>query len=183
MLFTAAGRRYRTDLELQDYCRRSANPVGRLLLHLYGIRDELSLGQSDQVCTALQLINFWQDLRTDIARKRWYPSAEQMARHGVADADLQPHIQSASATRMVAAYAHAAWAMMLRGAPLAERIPGRAGWELRLVIQGGLRILEKMASMQHATWRQRPRLGKGDVAILIWRAWRKDYWRPVAAPA
>ena len=183
VVFTAAGRRYNTDLELHDYCRRSANPVGRLLLHLYGVRDETALTQSDQVCTALQLINFWQDLRTDIARARWYPSVEQMARHGVTDADLQPESGSLQATRMVASYAHAAWTMMLRGAPLADRVPGRAGWELRLVVQGGLRILEKMAAMNHQTWRQRPKLGKRDVALLVWRAWRKDYWHPAVAAA
>ena len=181
VVFTASGRRYRTDLELHDYCRRSANPVGRLLLHLYSVRDEQSLAQSDQVCTALQLINFWQDLRTDIARARWYPSAEQMARHAVVDDDLRPEAESVQAANMVASYAYAAWAMMLRGAPLADRIPGRAGWELRLVVQGGLRILEKMAAMNYATWRQRPKLGKRDVALLVWRAWRRDYWHPAVA--
>lgn len=183
VVFTAEGRRYQTDLELLDYCRRSANPIGRLLLHLYGVRGELALAQSDQICTALQLINFWQDLRCDLARARWYPSAEQMALHGVSDADLLSDSVSAQARDMLASYAYAAWSMMLRGAPLADRIPGRAGWELRLVIQGGLRILEKMAAMQHATWRRRPRLGKGDAALLLWRAWRKDYWRHVALPA
>lgn len=183
VVFTAQGRRYLTDQELHDYCRRSANPVGRLLLHLYGVRAESALAQSDQICTALQLINFWQDLRGDIARARWYPSVEQMARHGVVDADLQPHAASSQASRMVASYAYAAWAMMLRGAPLADHIPGRAGWELRLVVQGGLRILEKMAAMNHATWRQRPRLGKSDMPPLLWRAWRRHYWRPAAATA
>ena len=173
--FTATGRRYQTDLELMDYCRRSANPVGRLLLHLYGVHDEQSLARSDLVCTALQLINFWQDLRTDIARARWYPSLEQMQQHGVTDADLQPHAESAPAAAMVAAYADAAGSMMRRGAALAHRIPGRAGWELRLVVQGGLRILEKMAAMNYATWRSRPRLVKLDIPLLLWRAWRKDY--------
>ena len=183
VVYTASYRRYKTDQELHDYCRRSANPVGRLLLHLYGVRDEQSLAQSDQICTALQLINFWQDLRTDLARARWYPSAEQMARHGVADADLLPGAESRRGATMLASYAHAAWSMMLRGAPLARSLPGRAGWELRLVIQGSLRILEKMAAMDYATWRQRPKLGKGDMPVLVWRAWRGDYRQPVAQPA
>jgi len=68
--YTAAERRYADDAELLDYCRRSANPVGRLLLHLYGVGDALSLAQSDQICSALQLINFWQDVRVDAARGR-----------------------------------------------------------------------------------------------------------------
>ena len=183
VVFSAAARRYQTDAELLDYCRRSANPVGRLLLHLYGINDPEAAAQSDLVCTALQLINFWQDLRRDIAHARWYASAEQMSRHGVTDADLRPDSDSGAAARMVASYASVARSMVLRGAPLAERIPGRAGWELRLVIQGGLRILEKIAAMRHATWRSRPKLGRGDVPILVWRAWRLDYGRGVALPA
>ncbi len=183
VVYTAAARRYQTDAELLDYCRRSANPVGRLLLHLYGIHDPQAAAQSDLVCTALQLINFWQDLRRDIARARWYASVEQMSRHGVADADLQPDSDSGAAARMVASYADNARAMMLRGTPLAQRIPGRAGWELRLVIQGGLRILEKMAAMRHATWRSRPTIGGRDLPILVWRAWRLDYGRGIALPA
>ncbi|MEO8855808.1 MAG: squalene synthase HpnC [Burkholderiaceae bacterium] len=181
--FTAEGRRYQTEAELYDYCRRSANPVGRLLLHLYGVRDEPSLAQSDDICTALQLINFWQDLRGDIARARWYLPVAQMARHGVVETDLKPHAHSARASAMLASCASDAKSMMRRGAPLAERIPGRAGWELRLVVQGGLRILEKMVAMQYATWRERPRLGKRDFALLLWRAWRKQYGQPLAIAA
>ena len=183
VVFTAAGRRYQTDLELHDYCRRSADPVGRLLLHLYGVHDPQSLAQSDHICTALQLINFWQDLRGDLARARWYPTLEQMTRHGVADADLRPDSDSARASAMMAAYAAAAHSMMLRGAPLADRIPGRGGWELRLVILGGLRILEKMANMHYATWRQRPCLGKHDLALLLWRALRRNLPRQAEMPA
>lgn len=180
VVFTAAGRRYQTDAELLDYCRRSANPVGRLLLHLYGVFDEESQARSDLVCSALQLINFWQDLRSDIARARWYPSLEQMARYGVADADLLPDAKSAKAANMVSAYAHTASSMLLRGSELVERIPGRAGWELRLVVQGGLRILEKMATMNHATWRMRPRLLRRDIPLLAWRAWRASYSHPTS---
>lgn len=175
--YTAAGQRYQTDLELHDYCRRSANPIGRLLLHLYGVHDEPSLARSDLICTALQLTNFWQDLRVDIARARWYPSVQQMERHGVAAADLLPDTQSARAASMVAAYSQSARAMMLRGSDLVDRLPGRAGWELRVVIQGGLRILEKIAALDHATWRVRPQLGRRDLPLLLWRAWRKTYPR------
>ena len=183
VVYTARQRRYQTDDELLDYCRRSANPVGRLLLHLYGVSTPDALACSDKVCSALQLINFWQDLGTDIARQRWYPSAEQMQRHGVADADLQRDAPSAAASRMVATLAGAAAAMMREGAPLVHQLPGRAGWELRLVVQGGLRILEKMQAMNHATWRQRPRLGKADMPMLLWRAWRMPGPEPRVAPA
>lgn len=165
-------KRYADYPELLDYCRRSANPVGRLVLHLFGRTEPEHLEQSDCICSALQLINFWQDIRTDVARARWYPSTEQMARFGVHDADLQTDTDNPAASRMVAAYTDEAVAMMHRGAPLALALPGRAGWELRLVVQGGLRIAEKIQAMNHATWRRRPTLGKGDIPLLVWRAWR-----------
>ncbi|MFZ3160666.1 MAG: squalene synthase HpnC [Rhodoferax sp.] len=168
--YTAAQRRYRDDAELLDYCTRSANPVGRLLLHLYGITDALSLTQSDQICSALQLINFWQDVSSDVARGRWYPSVQAMAAHGVSDADLQPDSQSDNARQLMAAYAAQARALMQAGAPLACRIPGRAGWELRLVVQGGLRMLDKIEAINFATWRTRPKLTARDVPLMLWRA-------------
>ncbi len=179
--YTAAARRYQTDQELLDYCQRSANPVGRLLLHLYAIDDADALRRSDLVCTALQLINFWQDLHNDIARQRWYPSVQAMTAYGVHEDDLRQDQDNPRASALVAAYAEAATHMMLKGAPLAWQIPGRAGWELRLVVQGGLRILEKMAAMNHRTWRERPRLQRSDAPLLLWRAWRSG--KPYAAPA
>ncbi|WP_296495341.1 squalene synthase HpnC [Rhodoferax sp.] len=178
--YTADQRRYRDDAELLDYCTRSANPVGRLLLHLYGVTDAASLAQSDQICSALQLINFWQDVSVDVARGRWYPSQQAMALHGVLDADLQPGSQSDNARQMIAAYAAQARALMQAGAPLACRIPGRAGWELRLVVQGGLRILDKIEALDFATWRTRPKLTAWDVPVMLWRALAmKSHTRPV----
>jgi len=168
--YTFDRRRYRDDAELLDYCTRSANPVGRLLLHLYGVRDELSLTQSDQICSALQLINFWQDIATDVARGRWYPTQQAMAAHGVQDADLQPGSRSDNARQLIAAYAASARMLLQAGAPLARRIPGRSGWELRLVVQGGLRILDKIEALDFATWRTRPKLTSADVPLMLWRA-------------
>ena len=168
--YTAQQRRYATDEELLDYCKRSANPVGRLLLHLYGITDTVSLAQSDQICTALQLINFWQDVSVDVARQRWYPSQQAMAKFGVIDADLLPDSRSKAATQLIAAYATLTRDMMQKGSHLSCRISGRAGWELRLVVQGGLRILDKIDSMNHATWRTRPKLSAWDVPVMLWRA-------------
>lgn len=170
--YSASARRYQSDAELLDYCTRSANPVGRLLLHLYGIHDEASLAQSDQICSALQLINFWQDLSVDLPRSRWYPSAQALQRYSVQDSDLQPDSRSPNAARLMAHYVSHARTLMQRGAPLACRIPGRAGWELRLVVQGGLRILDKIEAINFATWRARPKLGPLDLPLLLWRAWR-----------
>ncbi len=168
--FTAEGRRYATDAELLDYCTRSANPVGRLLLHLYGVTDAVSLAQSDQVCSALQLINFWQDVSVDVARGRWYPSLQAMAQHGVSDADLQPHSHSEKAMQLIATYAGESRATMLKGSQLVHHVPGRAGWELRLVVQGGLRILDKIEALDFATWRVRPKLTAWDIPVMVWRA-------------
>lgn len=170
--YSASSQRYPTDAELLDYCTRSANPVGRLLLHLYGINDAVSLAQSDQICSALQLINFWQDIGVDLRRGRWYPSLQAMQQHAVQEADLLSGQASTNASRMVAAYCRDARALMLQGAGLALRIPGRAGWELRLVVQGGLRILDKIEAIHHESWRTRVRIGALDSPLLLWRAWR-----------
>jgi squalene synthase HpnC len=170
VLFTAEQRRYATDAELLDYCTRSANPVGRLLLHLYGVTNDESLAQSDQICTALQLINFWQDVSVDLPRGRWYPSQQSMARFGVADADLQAQSTSENATLLIAHYADTARTLMLNGSKLPCRVPGRAGWELRLVVQGGLRILDKIEALNFATWRVRPKLTAWDGVVMVWRA-------------
>lgn len=152
------------------YCRRSANPIGRLLLHLYGVRDATSLDQSDAICTALQLINFWQDLSIDLPRDRLYLPLDDCARHGLG-VDQLMNRQDTPATKALIAE-EVAWArgLMRHGAPLALRLPGRSGWELRLVVQGGLRILAKIEGLDHAVLRQRPRLRPWDSALLAWRA-------------
>ena len=144
--YTRDQRRYASRTELLDYCRRSANPVGRLLLHLYGVKDALSLSQSDAICSALQLINFWQDLSEDIPRGRHYlPNGAVLAEE--------------------IAYARA---LMQQGSPLVHKVVGRGGWELRLVVQGGLRILDKLERLDpHHT---RPVLSGPDFAFMAWRA-------------
>ncbi|MDP2405658.1 MAG: squalene synthase HpnC [Hydrogenophaga sp.] len=172
---TAAGHHYTDTTELLDYCRLSANPVGRLLLHLYGVHDPASLAQSDQICSALQLINFWQDISVDLPRQRHYLPTEVLRRHGLPreafDAGASP--DAATQVRMaqaMAALCAQARLLMQQGVPLARRIPGRAGWELRLVVQGGLLILDKIAALQHRSWQQRPRVGALDLPRLLWRA-------------
>lgn len=155
---------------LLGYCRRSANPVGRLLLHLYGIHDARSLQQSDAICSALQLINFWQDLSVDGPRGRCYvPQLDRQAR-GVTAIDLAQCRDSPQARLLVRSLVDWSESLMQQGAPLALRVPGRAGWELRLVVQGGLRILEKIRQMDHAALTQRPRIGRIDAAVMLWRA-------------
>ncbi|PQA84351.1 squalene synthase HpnC [Limnohabitans sp. TS-CS-82] len=153
--YTQAGQNYRDRVELLDYCRRSANPVGRLMLHLYGVHDATSLAQSDAICSALQLINFWQDRQLDVQRGRDYlPEGHTLAEELVF-----------------------ARALMAQGAPLVHRVPGRAGWELRAVVQGGLALLDKLDALQDqlggdgTAW-PRPRLHKSDALWIAWRCWR-----------
>jgi squalene synthase HpnC len=158
--------------ELLDYCRRSANPVGRLLLHLYGIADAASLRQSDSICTALQLANFWQDLGVDAGRGRLYVPVNDAARHGVDTQGLLGRVEAPAVHALIAELVEWTKDLMSAGAPLALSVPGRAGWELRLVVQGGLRILEKIQRAGYATLLQRPKLRAYDVPLLLWRTAR-----------
>ena len=162
--------RYADRAELLDYCERSANPVGRLLLHLYGVRDAASLRQSDAICTALQLANFWQDFGVDASRQRLYAPETDIRRHAADPQDLLARRDSPAARRLVADLVAWATRLMHEGAPLATTVPGRAGWELRLVVQGGLRILEKIARLDHATLVHRPALRWFDGPPMLWRA-------------
>ncbi len=157
---------------LLDYCRRSANPIGRLLLHLYGIDEPAAARQSDAVCSALQLINFWQDLSVDGPRGRHYVPEQDRQCHAVPLDTLRLARDTPAARGLVRDLCDWAGQLMLDGAPLTRRLPGRAGWELRLVVQGGLRILEKIRRMDHAALARRPTLSPLDVPPLLWRAWR-----------
>jgi phytoene/squalene synthetase len=139
-------RRYPDLDSLLDYCSRSANPIGRLLLHLYGIRSETALAQSDAVCSALQLINFWQDLSVDLPRGRNYLPQNCRLADGLALARR----------------------LMQAGEPLVHQVPGRAGWELRLVVQGGWRMLEKIERTD--TFKHRPQLHAADLLLMVWRS-------------
>jgi squalene synthase HpnC len=154
---------------LLAYCSRSANPIGRLLLHLYGINDEAAQRQSDAVCSALQLINFWQDLSVDLPRGRSYVPAVDAQRHHVSWPDRAAMPDTPAARALVRDLVHWAASLMTEGAALARRIPGRAGWELRLVVHGGWRVLEKIARMDYASMSHRPRLHAADVPLLLWR--------------
>jgi squalene synthase HpnC len=157
-----------------DYCRRSANPIGRLLLQLYGMDDPLSLRQSDALCTALQLINFWQDLSIDVPRGRIYLPHDDLRRHGLDAGDASSLPDSRAMRGLVRDLALWAATLMAEGAALPPRLPGRAGWELRLVVHGGWRVLEKIARMDFASIARRPRLRAWDLPLLLWRCARYD---------
>jgi len=162
--------RYATYADLEDYCRRSANPIGRLLLHLNGVTAVAELARSDAICTALQLVNFWQDVAVDWRKQRVYLPQEDLARFGVTEA----HIASArcdDAWRALLAFETArARAMLAAGRPLARALPWRAGLELRGVLAGGHRILDGVDAAGGYIFRRRPALARRDWAIVSWQA-------------
>lgn len=160
---------YEDRAALVDYCARSANPIGRLLLHLAGVNDRAALAQSDAICTALQLINFWQDLSIDLPRGRCYLPRADAQRHAL---DLRTWPASDSGATRAVLHELVAWARttMLQGAPLVHRLPGRFGWELRLVVQGGLRVLDKIEARDFKVLRHRVHIDAWDAPLLLWRA-------------
>lgn len=161
---------YTDRTELLDYCRRSANPVGRLLLHLYGIVEPQALRESDAICSALQLANFWQDLSVDTRRGRLYLPLADCARQGVDAAEIRAGNDSRATRALIAEMVRWTRQLMDTGAPLVHRIDGRAGWELRLVVQGGLRILDRIEQGGFDSLLRRPRLHWYDLPVLAWRA-------------
>lgn len=178
----ARGTRYAHRDDLLAYCRLSANPVGRLMLHLYAVDDATALVESDAVCSALQLANFWQDLGVDMRRGRYYVPSADCARHGLAEPWDWRHADDAGTRALICELVAWARTLMLQGAPLVHRLPGRSAWELRLVIQGGLRILEKIDHLGGATIATRPVLRSGDAPQLLWRAlWMHRPGAPAAA--
>jgi len=154
-------KRYADYPELLDYCRRSANPVGRLVLHLFG-----------RTGPELQLINFWQDLSVDLPRGRFYLPATDCVAHGLDPRQPQSWPSHPRAAELVAAECRWARELMLRGAGVAHRVPGRAGWELRAVVQGGLRILDRIAARGYDSFHHRPRVGAADLPVIAWRCLR-----------
>lgn len=169
--------RYQNDDELFDYCRRSADPVGRIMLHLYEAADPRKVEQADAICTGLQLTNFWQDVAIDWQKDRVYIPQDQLHCHGVSEDYI-----AANTGRRTALPPSRAWQQLMRrqvqqarekllhGLPLSTALPGRPGYELRLVVQGGLRILERLDELHYDVFYQRPTLKKRDWIRLAWRA-------------
>ncbi len=157
---------------LLDYCRRSANPVGLLMLCLYGAADERNVQDSDAICSALQLINFWQDVAIDRHKDRIYIPLDDLARFKVPPEQLDRATVDSHWCALMGFEVQRARAMIVQGAPLALRLPGRIGWELRMVVQGGLRILNMIEANGYDVYRRRPQLGLRDWVVIVWRAIR-----------
>ena len=150
-------KRYATYPELLDYSRRSANPVGRLVLQVMGTATSpVSLQQSDAICSALQFINFWQDVALDWAKGRVYIPQEDLARFGVDEAQIAAG-RADERWRGLMAFECARSRRLLRaGAPLAARLRGRLGIEIRATIEGGAAILDRIDAAGGDVFRRRP---------------------------
>ena len=162
--------RYTNFGEVMDYCRYSANPVGRLLLYLYGETDERSLTQSDAICSALQLINFYQDIYQDIEENnRVYLPLDEMQKFNVTEEHLKHKTSDSDMQNLMRFQLQRAMKLLNAGAPLGKVLKGRIGFELRMVILGGSRIVQKLSENPHNVF-ARPRLNKKDIIWMCWKA-------------
>jgi phytoene synthase len=164
--------RYESWDELLDYCRRSANPVGRLVLLVFEEKAEDLPPLSDAVCTGLQLANHWQDVAIDYARGRVYVPEDLMRRHGVGSWDLGPGRVSDGWRGLVAELIARTRELFERGRPLCDRVGGELRFEMRLTWLGGMSILDRIEATGGDVFRRRPKHGALDKAALAWRAWR-----------
>lgn len=166
-------RRYATWADVLDYCRRSANPVGRLVLRVAGHDDPVLDQRSDAICTALQLTNFWQDFGVDWRRGRLYLPAEDRDRAGADERDLDAGRWTAAWRSAVDEVVTRTRELFGRGRPLCDAVQGRLRWELRLTWLGGSRILDEIQASPDVL-NHRPHLTARDLAILAGRAvaWR-----------
>jgi len=162
--------RYADFGEVMGYCRRSANPIGRLLLALYGDGDPKHQAWSDGICSALQLINFLQDIALDWQKGRVYLPQDEMARYGISEEQIAEGRVDALWQQFMKTQIERARKMLQAGAPLGRALKGRLGLEMRLIILGGARILEKLHACKGDVFRQRPTLTAGDWPGLAWKA-------------
>ena len=164
--------RYESFDDVMDYCRRSANPVGRLLLNLFDADTERNRSHSDAVCSALQLINFTQDVQPDLLlRNRIYVPLDEMARFGVSEADLAAGAVTSGTQQLMRFQLQRAIKLLDAGAPLGRALPGRIGLEMRLIVLAAARV----GKAKRKAWRQpflRPTLNRaawpGLIAQAVW---------------
>ena len=155
---------------VRDYCRRSANPVGRLVLHLFRMTDAQSLRESDAICTALQLANFWQDVGLDWGKGRIYIPGADLERFGVSEGDIEARRADERWQRLMAFECERTRGLFDAGAALGRRLPGRMGLEIRATVAGGRRILDRIDAARGDIFRHRPVLRPWDWAIILARS-------------
>jgi squalene synthase HpnC len=160
-------KRYRTYAELLDYCRCSANPVGRLVLYVCKSHDAERVALSDAICTGLQLANFWQDVARDFTIGRVYLPAEDRAGFGYGDADLQARRFTPAFRELMRFEVERARGLFHQGMPLVARMPRDVQMDIELFIRGGLAILRKIEALDYNVWQTRPALARWDAGLLL----------------
>ncbi|MDO8520434.1 MAG: squalene synthase HpnC [Deltaproteobacteria bacterium] len=165
--------RYQTFEDLLHYCRHSADPVGRIVLHIMGYPAPKFLEYSDHICTALQLTNFWQDVSRDLEKGRVYIPARDLSRFNYSIEELKRKEYNSNFKRLITFEVERTREMFLKGKPLCAKMPGRFGLELRLTWITGCSILDKIQEMKGDVLHHRPALKKRDFFFLFWRALRK----------
>jgi phytoene synthase len=163
-------KRYATWAELMDYCRRSANPVGQLVLRVAGRADDQRDRASDAVCTALQLTNFWQDLERDWQKGRLYVPRDECTRVGAREADLDARVLSPEWRMALSEMAARTRRLFDEGRAVGDSLDGRLRYELRLTWLCGVRILDRLEQIGFDVFTARPTLGKSDVPAILWNA-------------
>lgn len=163
-------RRYADFAEVLDYCRRSANPIGRLVLLLHAVRDEERHLLSDHICTALQLANFWQDVNVDLEKDRIYLPEDDRNRFGVTEADLFARHATPNYRELLKFQVDRTQEIFDQGKPLPKKLRGLLRLEIRLTWLGGTTILRKIEAQNYDTLGRRPKLGRADMALLFGRA-------------
>jgi squalene synthase HpnC len=161
--------RYADRAALLDYCRHSAGPVGVLMLHLVGAATPENLADADAICTASQLISFWQDVAADWKKDRLYLPLADLQRFNVTEAHIAKGVVDDAWAKLMAYEISFVRTTLVRGAPLALRIPGRLGIELCGAIHGGLRILERIEKARYDVFRERPVLNTFDWCVVAVR--------------
>jgi phytoene synthase len=163
-------RRYVRWEDLLDYSRRSANPVGRIVLRLFGYADAVRDARSDAICTALQFTNFWQDVGVDLAKDRIYLPAVEMAYYGVTEADLRGGVVHEGTKRLLAEMSRRTRLLFEEGRQLPDLVGGRLAKEVRWIWLGGNRILDRIEAVGYDVFRHRPTLSPWDHGSLAFRA-------------
>jgi len=171
--------RYRTWDQMMHYCQRSANPVGRLVLRIAGYNDDTLDAASDAMCAALQLTNFWQDLKIDFDRGRLYLPQDERERHGALEGDLAGGAITPGWQRALSTAVARTRLLFDEGRYVCDGVRGRLRYELRATWLGGVRILDRLEQVDFDVVRRRPALGPGDALII---APLVLAWRPTAAP-
>jgi len=170
---------YETFADLRDYCRLSADPVGRLVLFICGQHSESRARLSDSICTGLQLANFWQDVARDFDMGRVYLPAEDRMRFGYSPDDLKARTTNNAFLELMRFEVDRAREFLLAGLPLVEHLPGRLRVDIELFARGGLKILDRIQQIEYRVWQTRPVVTRRDAAGLLAGCLWRTMWRQI----